>query len=138
MSEGVGPMGLKAGHTPQYPNILRQQANANQFMKYGLLQLRIGCMATVQCSDGTPRQFTAQDRVRAEKGTKTVARCLTCARDWATKEELEAAHPEMRIMKKNRESHVWAEWQEQEIVGADKSKTIVRGLWSDSELDQGE
>jgi hypothetical protein len=134
----IGGFGMKHGHQPQYPNVMRQQANANAYMKYGLLPLRIGCMAVVACNDGTPRQFTASDLTRAEKNVKTSCRCLTCNKDWATKEELEAAHPETRIMKKNHESHVWAYWQEQEVKGPDASKLVVRALYSDAELDQGE
>jgi hypothetical protein len=68
----------------------------------GLMKLRIGSQHMI---DGKAVVVGNKDDYPQ---AKTTVRCLHCRGEWATTEEMLAAHPEHRVMEQREESHPWA------------------------------
>lgn len=89
-----------------------QAMNQPRGIRYGLIKIRIGSTHMVKGPDGKKRYYVVVDKSR-HLSLNAVCVCFECKQTWSTEEELKAAHPEEREMRKNEEKHVYGWWSEE-------------------------
>ncbi len=121
-SQGPQPRDL----TPE-SNIPRAQHKR----KTGLVKIRIGTMHQISAKQ---RRVTGASVTVLDLGqypdAKCVVRCLSCARDYKTEKELIAQHPTAKVMREQRETHVWGWWSDDK-EDPDLADSPILGLLSD-------
>lgn len=87
-------------------------------VKYGMLLVRVGSNHVVKCADNVRREFRVRDAARHPNANRVVV-CLTCNRQYASKEELlaDSDHPDYAVMAQNSSTHVWGYWSEDAADG---------------------
>lgn len=106
--------------------------------RFGLMKIKIDSNHVIKGPDGINRQFKTKDITRHPK-LKTTVVCLACKKTWDTEEELIAAHPDERIMRKQEEPHPYGWWCDDLIVLKEKDDKTpkdpakVVGFLSDEE-----
>jgi hypothetical protein len=108
---GGGPLAQVAGvNTPvQDWNHIRGMANQAK-ARHGLFKAWVGTLHRTTMPNGKLAELRVHALSSLPEGAKTVARCLTCGKDYKTERELVSAHPSPAVMKKNAQGHCWAFW----------------------------
>jgi hypothetical protein len=101
--------------------------------RFGLMKIQIDSNHIIKGPDGINRQFKTRDLTRNNKA-KYVAVCLACKKTWENEEELMAAHPDERILRKQEEAHPYGFWSDEPLEKGNKDPAKVVGLLSDLEI----
>ena len=84
--------------------------------QYGLSKIRVGSSHQIRNAEGEHASVTCIDsRDKAGLDPKARPFCLKCQRSYASIQEMHTAHPEERVMQRQRESHPWGLWSDRPI-----------------------